>query len=286
MYAVAGVTGHTGAVAAEELIRRGKKVRVIVRSEEKGAQWKAKGAEVAVASVDDAESLTRALTDVDGAYLISPTDPASTDLVERGRIVGDAFAKAIRASGVRNVVFLSSIGAQLEEGTGPIRSLHQIEQRLIPLGINLTLLRPTYFIENWGASLGSVKDGVFPTFLPANMRFPQIATRDIGMAAAEALEQPAEGVRIIELAGPAEYTPAEIAATVGEILGRDVNVAEGPLDAVVPTFTSFGMTSHVAELFREMYDGFISGKIEWDGKGERQRGRVTPREVLAPMLQR
>lgn len=286
MYAVAGVTGKTGSVVAEELIRRGRQVRVIVRSEEKGETWKQRGAEVAVASVDEPESLTRALTGVEGAYLLSPTELGSPDLIERGRVVGDAFARAIRGSGVKHVVFLSSIGAQHEQGTGPIRSLHQIEQRLIPLGVGVTLLRPTYFIENWGSSLGpAASDGVLPSFLPEDLRFAQIGTRDIGVAAADALEQPASGVRIVELAGPQDYTPAEVAAAVGRILGRDVKVAAGPLDAVVPAFTSFGMSEHVAGLFREMYEGLINGTVAWDGAGERKRGVLTPEEVLRPMLE-
>ena len=285
MYAVAGVSGHTGSVVAEELIQRGKKVRVIVRNAEKGEPWKAKGAEVAIASVDDAATLANALTGVEGAYLLSPPDNASNDMIERGRVVGDAFASAIKQSGVQHVVFLSSIGAQHEHGTGPIRSLHQIEERLVATGINVTLLRPTYFLENWGASLGpAASDGVFPSFLPADMRFPQIASKDIGVAAADALEHPASGVRIIELAGPAEYTPAEIADQVGALLNKKVNVAVGPLDAVVPTFMSFGMSEHMAGLYREMYEGFINGTIGWDGKGERKRGTTAPAEVFGAML--
>ena len=286
MYAVAGVTGNTGSVVAEELIRRGKKVRVIVRSAEKGEAWKQRGAEVAVASIDDAEALTRALEGVEGAYLLSPTDLASADLIERGRKVGDAFASAIQASGVKHVVFLSSIGAQHEQGTGPIRSLHQIEQRLIPLGIGLTLLRPPYFLENWATSLApAASDGVLPSFVPADLRFPQIGTRDIGLAAADALEQPASGVRILELTGPDDYSPADVANAVGSILGREVQVGVGPLDAVIPALTSFGISEHVAGLFREMYEGVIGGRVAWDGNGERRRGTTTPAEVLGPMLQ-
>jgi uncharacterized protein YbjT (DUF2867 family) len=285
MYAVAGVSGNTGSVVAEELIGRGKRVRVIVRSAEKGEAWKTKGAEVAVASVDDADSLARALEGVEGAYLLSPTGLQSTDLIARGRQVGDAVAQAVKTSGLGHLVFLSSIGAQHEAGTGPIRSLHEVEARLLAAGVHLTLLCPSYFLENWGSSLGpAAADGVLPSFLPADLRFPQIATRDIGIAAAAALETPATGVRILELAGPEDYTPANIAEAVGSVLGKSVNVAVGPLEAVVPALTSFGISEHMAGLFREMYEGVINGTVDWDGKGERQRGRTTPAEVFTPML--
>jgi len=40
MYAIAGVTGHTGKVIADTLLSQGRKVRVIVRSEEKGKGYK------------------------------------------------------------------------------------------------------------------------------------------------------------------------------------------------------------------------------------------------------
>jgi len=285
MYAVAGVSGNTGSVVAEELIRRGKKVRVIVRNAEKGEPWKAKGAEVAVASVGDAEALGRALAGVEGAYLLNPPDMAATDPIGHARNVGDAFARAIQTSGVQHVVLLSSIGAQHDSGTGPIRGVHEIEQRLRPLGINLTFLRPTYFIENWGSSLGpAAQDGVLPSFLPADLKFPQIATKDIGLFAAEALLAPPSGTRVVELAGPEDYTPTEIANAVGGILGRNVTVGVGPLDAVVPAFTSFGISESVAGLFREMYEGLINGRVAWDGTGERKRGTTTPAEVLKPML--
>jgi uncharacterized protein YbjT (DUF2867 family) len=287
MYAVAGVSGHTGAVVAEELLRRGRAVRAIVRDAGKGERWKAKGAEVAVASLDDADALARALSGAEGAYLLLPPDAASTDFIARGREVGDAFERAIRTSGVRHVVMLSSIGGQHDSGTGPIRALHEIEERLRRSGAAITLLRPTYFFENWGASLGpAAGQGVLPSFIPAGLRFPQIASRDIGVAAADALEHaPASGVRVLELAGPEDYTPADIASAVGSILGKEVQVAEGPLDAVVPAFMSFGISEHMAGLYREMYEGVINGRVAWDGTGERRRGTTTAREVLAGMLQ-
>ncbi|HEX2836354.1 MAG TPA: NmrA family NAD(P)-binding protein [Thermoanaerobaculia bacterium] len=287
MYAVAGVSGNTGSVVAEELLRRGKEVRVLVRDEEKGRPWTAKGAEVAVASLEDAEALGRALTGVEGAYLLNPPDMTATDAIARARRIGDVFATAIRTSGVPHVVLLSSIGAQHDSGTGPIRGVHEIEQRLLPLGINFTFLRPTFFIENWGASLApAAQDGVLPSFLPAELQFPQIATKDIGLFAAEALLHPPTGTRILELAGPEEYSATDIANAVGSVLGKSVTVGVGPLEAVVPAYMSFGISENVASLFREMYEGLINGRVAWDQTGERKRGRTTPAEVLRPMLGR
>ena len=80
MFAVAGVTGQTGRIVADTLLTRGHDVRVIVRDAVKGAPWQARGAEVAVAALDDEPALTRALTGVQGAYLLTPPDAVSPGL--------------------------------------------------------------------------------------------------------------------------------------------------------------------------------------------------------------
>src|SRR6185295_17669043 len=72
MYVIAGVSGNTGSVVANTLLADKQPVRVIVRDAAKGEPWKAKGAEVVVASLDDRASLARALTGATGAYLLLP----------------------------------------------------------------------------------------------------------------------------------------------------------------------------------------------------------------------
>jgi uncharacterized protein YbjT (DUF2867 family) len=285
MYAIAGVTGNTGAVVADEILQQGKPVRVIVRTKDKGRPWLEKGAEVVVASVDDPTSLAEALRGADGAYLLAPPDMAGTDVVARGRELGETFAAAIKESGIAHVVFLSSIGAHLSEGTGPIQIVHHIEKSLRETGVNLTLLRPAYFIENWAAGLGPAQEqGVLPSFLTADAKVAMVATRDIGKAAADALLHAAEGVRILAIAGPQEYAPADVATELGTVLGKEVKVAQGPLEAVVPTFQSFGISEHVATQFRDMYDGLNAGRILWDEQSTQIRGTTTPAEVFRGLL--
>jgi len=57
------------------------------------------------------------------------------------------------------------------------------------------------------------------------------------------------------------------------------------LDAVVPTFTSFGISEGVAKLFREMYEGIASGHVTWSGAGaEAVRGKASLQSTLRGML--
>lgn len=288
MYAIAGVTGHTGSIAAETLLAQGKPVRVIVRDAARGAAWADKGAEIAVASLDDVAALTAALTGVAGAFVLLPPQAAVTSPtpLENNRKLTAAIAQAVRAAQVPHVVLLSSVGAQHETGTGPIQALHHAERELTATGAAVTAVRAAYFQENWGAALGALADGVLPTFIPAGLRYPQVATRDIGRTVAAALvECGRPGLQVIELAGPRDYTGHEVAAALATLTGKPVAAQDAPLDAVVPTFTGFGLSRAVAELYREMYAAIASGRVAWQGGAARQvRGTVDVTHTLGSLL--
>lgn len=288
MYAIAGVSGHTGSIAAETLLAQGKQLRVIVRDAAKGTAWSHKGAEVAVASLDDTAALTRALTGVAGAFVLLPPQGtiASPTPLEHNRKLSAAIAQAVRAAKLPHVVLLSSVGAQHEAGTGPIQSVHRAERDLTATGTAVTAVRAAYFQENWGAALGGLASGVLPTFIPAGFRYPQVATRDIGRTIAAALVEGGKpGLQVIELAGPRDYTGHDVAAALATLTGKPVTAQDAPLDAVVPTFTGFGLSQAVAELYREMYAGIASGHVAWEGGAARQvRGTVDIAETLGNLL--
>nr|MBI3613438.1 NAD(P)H-binding protein [Nitrospirota bacterium] len=286
MFVVAGVTGNTGSVVAQTLLDRKQPVRVIVRTADKGAAWKAKGAEVAVASLDDAQALTKAFEGATGAYLLVPPNYAAPSYFEDRKRVTDALAKAVKASGLGHVVFLSSIGAHLPEGTGPIRIVRYGEQQLGAVAKNLTILRPPSFLDNWAPVLGAAKaQGLLPSFLAPDRRIPMISTRDIGRIAAEQLIAGGKGRTVLELSGPEDYSPNDVAAALATLLKRTVAVQHAPLSAVVPTCKSFGFSDDAARLFEEMYRGFEQGTINYEKTGTTHvRGHVTATEALQRLV--
>ena len=128
MYTVAGVTGHTGRVVAETLLAKGLPTRVIVRDEKKGASWKGRGAEVAVADLADEATLTRALQGATGAYLLPPPVATTTDFVGSRARMFEAIGRAAVNARLPHLVFLSSIAAHLPKGTGPIVAAYMAER--------------------------------------------------------------------------------------------------------------------------------------------------------------
>ena len=286
MFVVAGVTGHTGSVVAETLLARRQPVRVIVRAPDQGAVWRAKGAEVALASLEDPAALAQAFQGAQGAYLLVPPNYGAASYLEDREKVTDAMVKASKAAALTHVVFLSSVGAHLPAGTGPIRAVRYGEGRFSSAVPALTVLRPPSFFENWAPFLGAAKtQGILPSFLAPSRKIPMISTRDIGRIAADSLLAPGPGRAVLELSGPKDYSPQDVASAAGRLLGRTVAVQHLPLTEVVPTFTSFGFSEDTARLFEEMYAGFEAGTIVFEGEGTTQlRGKVTLPEALAQWL--
>lgn len=286
MYVVAGITGNTGSVVASTLLDRKVPVRVLARDAAKAAPWKARGAEVAITELGDQVALTEALRGAKGAYLLIPPRVTSEAPLEENRALVNTMAAAIKAAKVPHVVLLSSIAAHHAEGTGPIRSTYFGEQAFSEV-TSLTAVRAAYFMENWLNVLGALAQNVLPAFWSGQKKIPMVATADIGRTAAAQLLEGPNGKSIIELSGPRDYSPADVAAILTELTGKTIDVAEAPLDAVVPTFTGFGISKPVAELFREMYEGIGNGKIAWEGGAARAvRGSVPVEDVLKPALAR
>jgi len=281
MFVVIGATGNTGSAVAGTLLSRNQPVRIVVRSADKGAVWKTKGAEIAIASLDEVSSLTRAFEGAEGAYLLVPPNYGASAWLTDQRSRMDRAADAVKKSGIGHVVFLSSIGGHVAEGTGPIRASRYGEQVLATAVPNLTILRPCYFMENWVPGIGAAKaNGVLPTFIAPSAKIPMIATSDIGRIGAERLIAGGQGRQIIELAGPEEYSPEQAASALGTALGQKVTAQHASLDAVVPTFKSFGFSDEAARLFEEMYASIAAGTIGYERPASVVRGRMTLAQAI------
>jgi len=285
MFAIAGVSGHTGAVVADTLLSKGQKVRVIVRNAEKGVAWQKKGAEVAVADLGDVAALTKALTGATGAFLLSPPNFAAADfLADRTALIAD-MAKAVTASGLKNLVFLSSVAAQHPAGTGPIVTAHRAEQAFGKLAPSVTFIRAAYFIENYGSVIPVAKaQGVLPNFGPVDVKFPQVCTKDIGEAVVQALLKPADGTRVVELAGKEDWSVQDIAAALSSLLGKPVHAVAAPVEGAKAGLMQNGVPESMATLYAEMYAGMGKGLIMFEKPGSVSRGATALIDALRPLV--
>ena len=263
-YAVFGVTGRTGAAAADALLRAGQPVRVVVRDPAQGRPWADRGAAIAVADLTDPVSMTGALSGVRGAYVVSPQQYGRADLFDYADLIAATTARAAAAARVPRLVALSSVGADRATGTGWIRMNRMFEQRLGESGVPAAFLRAAYFMENWTPLVGhAVRTGTLPTFLaPPERAIPMVATADVGRAAAALLQEAWTGHRIVTLAGPADYAPDDVAASVAAALGKPVDVAAVPEARWPDALADAGFSPAALAGFIEMTRGLNGPHID------------------------
>ncbi|MFT3699243.1 MAG: NAD(P)H-binding protein [Kofleriaceae bacterium] len=280
MYTITGVTGHVGSVAAQTLLSQNKRVRVLVRDAAKGEPWAKQGADVVIGTFHDHAALVKAFTGVDGAFVLIPPAEAmgAGDPIAYNAQIAEKIAAAVRASGLKHLVLLSSVGAQHADGTGPIKALNRAEKILA--GPHLTAVRPAYFQENWATSLGALAQNILPSFVDKSVRYAQVATADIGRTVAAALVEGTRGV--IELAGPRDYTGDEVAAALSTVVGTPIAAIDVPKDQQLAGLTGHGVPEPAAKLFVEMYRGIESGTVAFEGTP--RRGTVEVSATLSKLL--
>jgi NAD(P)H dehydrogenase (quinone) len=283
MFVINGITGKVGGRVADILLEAGLPVRALVRSAEKGASWKARGCEIAlVPDAADAQSLAQAFAGATGVFLMNPPNYDSErdfpDIQRSAKATAEAIAKAKPDK----IVFLSTIGAHVQEFNLLNRST-LFEQMLANAGVPVAFLRPAWFMENAAWDLAAARSGRIESYLqPLDRKIDMVSTKDIGRAAADLLREDWSGVRIVELSGPQKYSPRDEAAAFAAALGRDVKVVEVPRAEWEQRFRREGMQHPEARI--RMLDGFNEGWIDFQCEGtERRTGTVEFAQVLSEL---
>jgi uncharacterized protein YbjT (DUF2867 family) len=265
MITVMGATGHTGRKITEALLKAGEGVRALGRSESKLAKLKSAGADVLPGDATDASFLAKAFRGTDAVYTLLATDRTRPDYRAEQDQQGEAIVKAIAGSGVRYIVALSSLGADLNDGTGVIAGLHAQEERLKRLeGTNVLLLRPVSFFENFYDTLGLIKyEGINADSVAPDLAIPMIATRDIADIAAKALKaRDWKGVVVRELLGPRDLTYSEATRILGEYIGKPgLQYVQFSYEDEARALVQAGLSESFAGLYVEMTRAFNEGKI-------------------------
>ncbi|OUL98640.1 NmrA family NAD(P)-binding protein [Variovorax sp. JS1663] len=288
LFTIMGATGHTGGKIARRLLAAGARIRAIGRNPDKLAELARPGAEVRAGDSRDSAFLAEAFRGADGAYTLLATDRQAPDYAARQHEEGEAIASALRQSGLRRVVALSSLGADLPSGTGVIVGLHAQEERLKAIdGIDLLLLRPVSFFENFYDALGMVKEaGVLADAVAPELPTPMIAADDIAEVAASALlARDWRGVAVRELLGQRDLSHAEVAQLLGQAIGRPdlpyVQLSEARLGEAL---IGAGLSPSFVALYLEMTRAFNTDRIGVQGRRNAGNTTATRFEDFVPAL--
>jgi uncharacterized protein YbjT (DUF2867 family) len=261
MYVILGASGNTGSIIANSLLSVGKKVRVVGRDSGRLQRFVDKGAEAFTANLSDAAALTKAFSGARAAYLLLPPAKSPEDQ-ERD---SDGIAKAIKESGLRDAVHLSSYGAQVAEGAGPVSGLHSSEQKLNAIeGLNVLHLRAAYFMENNLAAIGMIHGmGLVGNALLPDLKIPMAATRDVGdYAAQRLLHLDFSGKQTREVLGERDLSMTEATAVIARGIGKpDLRYQQFPYEQVQQALTQLGVPPKGAAMYIEMYKAINAGVL-------------------------
>nr|KPN24183.1 NmrA family transcriptional regulator [Rhizobium brockwellii] len=265
MFMITGVTGQVGGIVAARLLEAGVPIRAVARNAEKAAEWKDKGAELALAEMTDADALTKAFAGADGVFLlIPPTFDPNPGFMEVRAVIA-ALKTALLSSRPAKVVCLSTIGAQARE-PNLLSQLGLVEQKLSALPMPIAFLRAGWFLLNTAWDIAPARETcVLSSFLqPLDQPFPMVSVFDVGAKAAELLQHEWVGKQVVELVGPEGVTPNDIAAVLSSILGRTVRAEPVARDTWEQIFTDQGMQNPLPRM--RMIDGFNEGWIRFEGE--------------------
>jgi len=260
-YVITGSLGHISKPLSESLIKAGHDVTVITSKQENTAAIEALGAHAAVGSIEDVDFLTKTFTGADAVYTMIPPKWDASDWKRWIGKIGENYAAAIKASGVKYVVNLSSIGAHMPDGAGPVSGLYRVEQALNALSdVNIRYLRPSYFYHNLLANVGMIKHANIIGGNFGDDKTTLVHPNDIAaVAAEELLKLDFRGHSIRYIAGD-ERTGQEIASVIGSAIGKpdlpwivfsDEQNLQGAIQA--------GLSEEVAKNYTEMGHAMRTG---------------------------
>ena len=237
---VTGATGSQGGAVATALLNNGNTVRIVVRASsadtDQVKKLKSLGALVAIADMDNRQSLEKALSGVHGVFSVQAMD----DGTDSERRHADALVAAALNSGVEHVVHVSvNLVDRYEEfpGWGAGRwnesywtSKRYAEEAVKNAGFKYwTILRPVFFMDNFippkaNVMYAGLDKGKITVVFNPDKKLQFIDVADTGKFADAAFNAPEKfNKQIIDLAGD-ELTISELAGVIGKTMQTNIDI--------------------------------------------------------------
>lgn len=264
-YVITGAAGHISKPLAEKLLEAGHDVTVISRNAEHLNPLTNLGAKAAIGSVDDVDFLKTTFAGADAVYTMVPPNYTAHDMKASIAGVGKNYAAALKTSKVKYVVNLSSVGAHLPDGVGPVSGLYRVEQSLNELkNINIKHLRPGYYYSNFLGNVDMIKNMniIGGNFGGGDFKMLLADTHDVAEAAFEELSK-------LDFTGHSvRYISSDERSTedIAKVLGKSINKPELPWitftdEQAFGGMTQMGFPENAAKNFTEMGHAMHDGSM-------------------------
>lgn len=260
---ISGSLGNIGKPLVKKLTDSGHQVTVISSTSDRSSEIEQLGAKPAIGSVNDAAFLKTAFDGADAIFAMTPPNMGGNNIISNTVAAGHAFAKAIKDAEIKRVVMLSSIGADLPKGTGPIAGLHEIEKVYEKLeNTAVTFLRAGFFYTNFYNDVPMINGaGIMGANYPASTLIPYVHPEDIASAVAEELQKTVSGKNVRYIVSDVR-TPGDAAKIFGTVIGKpELPWIEFTDEQSLNGMIQAGLPEEIAGLYTEMGAGLRSGAI-------------------------
>jgi uncharacterized protein YbjT (DUF2867 family) len=293
-FIITGSLGHISKPLALTLIQKGHSVTVISSKPDKQKDIESIGAQAAIGSIEDVSFLAKTFKGADAVYTMLPPfkfeENPNLDAREEARRLTSNYVAAIRQSGVKKVVHLSSIGAHTDKGNG-LLAFHFVAEQILkqlPADVAVTFMRPVGFYYNLYQFMDIVKGegflkgfiGLFMTLrhyglvgliqgknglivsnYGAKDKMPWVSPNDIATAIAEELATPLTGNKVRYVASE-DLSCNQIANILGAAVGKPylkwVTINDKQmLDALIKFKVPPALANDIVEMNASMRNGGI-----------------------------
>ena len=266
-YVLTGSVGNISKPIAITLIEAGHQVSIISSKAGKETDIKALGAIALTGSVEDVYFLSEAFKGADAVYLMIPPNWSATNFLDYQQKVADNYIQALAKNSIKNVVVLSSIGAHMGKGAGPVDGLAYLESKLNQLPeVNAVYLRPSYFYYNLLSMIPLIKNaGIMGSNQPADFKLVLVHPTDIAaVAAKKLLDLDFTGKQVCYIGGD-ERTWTDITATLSGAVGKEnVPWVEFTDEQSLNGMLHAGLPETIANAYTTMGIALRSGEMQSD----------------------
>ena len=249
---VTGSLGNISRILTERLVASGHEVKVISSNPEKAKEIEQLKAVPLIGSVDDYQFVKDSFKGSEAVYLMIPPNFRTSDLKQYIQTVGKLYANALKETGIKYVVNLSSVGAHLEDGLGPTGANYYVEQKLNELqDVNVLHLRPGMFLSNLYGAIPMIKhQNMLGNNFGGNINLPLTHPKDIANVAFNALNDLAISGKQIQYIVSDEKNGFEIAQTLGSAVDKPgVDWIEFSDEQLLDSLVQNGFSQQMAKVY-------------------------------------
>jgi uncharacterized protein YbjT (DUF2867 family) len=259
MNLIVGASGQVGSYVIDRLLANEIPTIAVVRDPNK---LKNSNLPFRQADLFNTDQVVKAFNGATTAFLLTPENPSSNDIIDDTKRIIENYRKAIEANKIKRIICLSSIGAHIEGKSGNLIMSKLLEKSFDNFNIDKTFVRPSYYFSNWFGYLSTIEQfGILPTFFPEELTIEMLSPLDLAYFIAEIIAKPIEQTttNVYELVGPKTYNSIDISRAFSSVLNKEVFLQSIPRVKWKETLLSVGFTSNSADNLIDMTQAVVDG---------------------------